>query len=397
MAFFFLSIFTFIMFFQPAYVFPELVPLRPYRHSALLALISFIFFGKKSDAALYTISNVRFFVLFVTAQVFSSAAIWLHGGLSTFKDYWLNLIIIYILIVKSCITEKKLKSIIFMIVGAILYLSYKSVLDVIINYQPGLRPLGFGWYENPNDLVLILTCVIPLALCLGESTASILIRYFFMAVAVLFSFNILMSASRNGLLGLATVGCLSLLFMKKLSRVVRYAILALLVTSILTFGLAVVLTRGDLVPGQLTGDASSEDRLEQWQACLRMVKDHPFLGVGPGESVYNMRDYGGVPGLVPHNTLLQVFAETGLPGGIFFVLCTISPLLMAWKFFIKNRNKMDLTSVIIYKYLIISLAGFWVCAFFSNRVYFHILYVLIALITATRENLLKQQGLIRES
>ncbi|WDN87078.1 hypothetical protein BuS5_00046 [Desulfosarcina sp. BuS5] len=396
MAFFFLNVFTFIMFFQPVFIFPVLAPYRPYRYSAIIALISFLLAGKKSDIPLLSVPNVRYFLLFATMQVISSSAIWLHGGIDTFKNIWLNLIIIYVIIVMSCTDEKKIKSIILMVVAAIFYLSYKSVSDVIINYHPGLRPQGFGWYENPNDLVLILTCAIPLALCLGESSNSTIIKYFFIAIASFFAFNILLSASRNGLLGLMSVGCLSILFMKKISRFIRLSILILLIFSVVTFGVATVLTRSDLMPGHLSGDDSSENRILQWKACLRMVKAHPFLGVGPGESAYEMRSYGGIRGLVPHNTLIQAFAETGIPGGIFFVMFTIFPLWEAWKFFKLNRDNMTIQSVIIYKYLIITLAGFWVCAFFSNRIYFKILYVMIALITAVRKNILKQQGLIAD-
>jgi len=391
MAFFFLCLFTFIMFFQPAFVFESLAPYRPYRYSAIIAIVSFFLFARKSDTPLFSISNTRYFFLFAAMQVISSCAIWLHGGLETFQNIWLNLLIIYVIIVKTCTDEKKFKSIIFMIVAAIFYLSYKSVSDVVLNYQPGLRPVGFGWYENPNDLVLILTCVIPLALCLAESSNSIIIKYLFIAVASLFAFNILLSASRNGLLGLMTVGCLSLLFMKNISRFIRLSILMLLISSVIGFGITNVLTRSDLIPGQLSGDDSSENRIVQWKACIRMVRAHPFLGVGPGESPFEMRKYGGIQGLVPHNTLVQVFAETGIPGGIFFVLCTILPLWEAGKFFRNNREKMQLSSVILYKYLVISLCGFWACAFFSNRVYFKILYVLIALITALRENIIKEE------
>jgi len=397
MAFFFLCLFTFVMFFQPVGVFPELEPIRPYRYSALLALATFLFWGKKSEIPLLSIPNARFFFLFVAWQVISSASIWLHGALDTFTNIWLNLLIIYIIIVKSCTDEKKVKYVILMVVAGISYLSFKSISDLMLNYQPGLRPMGFGWYENSNDLVFILACAIPFALCLGELSKSILMRYFFIAVASLFVLNILLSASRNGLLGLMVVGCLSLIFMKKLSRFFRYAILGLLITCVLTFGISTVMTRSDLVPGQLTGDASSEGRLEQWRACLRMVKDHPFLGVGPGEAIYKMREYHGIPGLVPHNTLVQAFAETGIPGGIFFVLCTIFPLWEAWKFFISNRDKMAMPSIILYKYLVISLAGFWACAFFSNRVYFKILYVLIALIVAVRQNILKPQNILEQN
>lgn len=399
MAFFFLNVFTFIMFFQPAFVFESLAPYRPYRYSAIIAIVSFLLLGKKSDTPLLSISNARFFFLFAAMQVISSSAIWFHGGLDTFQNIWLNLLIIYIIIVKTCTDEQKIKSIIFMIVAAIFYLSYKSVSDVMINYQPGARPLGFGWYENPNDLVLILNCTIPLALYLWESSKSTIVRYFFLTIASLFAFNILLSASRNGLLGLMAVGCMCLLFMKNISRFIRFSILALLISSVVTFGVATVFTRSDLVSRQLTGDESSENRIVQWKACLRMVKSHPFLGVGPGESPFEIRNYGGIRGMVPHNTLVQVFAETGIPGGIFFIMCTIFPIWEARKFFkIKgNRNRLQDSPVILYKYLIVALCGFWVCAFFSNRVYFKILYVLIALITAIRENILKPDGVIDAS
>ncbi|MCD6185775.1 MAG: O-antigen ligase family protein [Deltaproteobacteria bacterium] len=397
MAFFFLNVFTFIMFFQPVSVFPALAPYRPYRYSAIIALISFLLAGKKSDIPLLSVPNVRYFLLFATMQVISSSAIWLHGGIDTFKNIWLNLIIIYVIIVMSCTDEKKIKSIILMVVAAIFYLSYKSVSDVIINYHPGLRPQGFGWYENPNDLALILTCTIPLAFCLWELSTSIIIKLFFIGVNSLFAVNMLLSASRGALLGLMAVGCMCLLFIKNVSKFIRLSILALLIVSIGTFGIATVFTRSDLIPGQLTGDDSSENRIVQWKACLRMVKAHPFLGVGPGESVYEMRNYGGIRGLVPHNTLIQAFAETGIPGGIFFMMCTIFPIWEAWTFFKLNRGNMSIPSVIIYKYLIISLSGFWICALLSNRIYFSILYVTIALITAIRENVFKPQGLIAES
>jgi hypothetical protein len=40
MAFFFLCLFTFIMFFQPAFVFESLAPYRPYRYSAIIAILA---------------------------------------------------------------------------------------------------------------------------------------------------------------------------------------------------------------------------------------------------------------------------------------------------------------------------------------------------------------------
>ena len=278
-----------------------------------------------------------------------------------------------------------------MITTPIFYLSYKSVSEVLIHYELNLRPAGFGWYQNPNDLAFILTCAIPLALCLAEITRNFFVRYFFMAIASLFSINILLSASRNGLLGLATVGCLSIFFMQNVSKVIRSTILVLLVFGILTIGLTAIFSREGLAPGHLTGDESSENRIVQWKSCWRMLKDHPILGVGPNEARFRMREYGGVPGLVPHNTIIQAFAETGLPGGFFFFMCTIYPLWEGRKIVKLYKDKMKLPPVIIYKYLVITLAGFWVCAFFSNRIYFKILYVTIALIVSVKHHILENQ------
>jgi len=276
-----------------------------------------------------------------------------------------------------------------MVIASIAYLSYYS----IENYQAGTRASGFGWYENANDMVLILISVIPLVFYLIESSRYKLMRYIYLGLTGLFAFNIILCGSRQGLLGLAIVGSISLLFIHGLPKILRTGLMTVLIISIFTTGLSVVLQRDDL-EGQISGDASSEDRIVQWKACLRMLRDHPILGIGPGESVYAMRDYGGVRGLPPHNTLIQVFAETGIPGGVFFVLFSCYPIWDAWKYFRKKRAESkghrilsDAHGEMAYRYLTFALVGFWTCAFFSNRVQFSILYVLIALIVAIQQNI----------
>jgi O-antigen ligase len=163
-----------------------------------------------------------------------------------------------------------------------------------------------------------------------------------------------------------------------------------MILSVTTVGVATVMGRADL-GGQMVGDASSENRLVQWRACVVMMLKNPVLGVGPGESAYVMRDYGGIQGLAPHNTLLQVFAETGIPGGIFFFLFACYPIWVAMKKLKNRRDSVHDPAWSIYKYLTIALLGFWACAIFSNRVQFAILYVLIALMVALEENILNKE------
>ena len=396
MAFYFLLLFCFLMFLQPGIVFPEFSDYSPYKYSMIIAVVFFILSNNKSKVPFLSIKNAKYFVLFVFWQVISTSTLSFNMGLDIFLNTWLNLFVIYILILKQCTDEKKIQAIMFMIIAAICYLSYDSIIKFTINYGTSENlASGYGVYENRNDLVYILTVVIPLAICLVELSGSLIKRYLFISVASLFTLNILLAGSRNGLLGLLTVGVLSLLSSKKISGIFRMMLLGCLAISIIAVGVATVLSRSDL-GGGLSGDNSSEDRILQWKACLRMTKAHPIFGVGHGQSQFEMRDYGGIPGLVPHNTLIQAFAETGIPGGIFFVFFSVYPLWEGWNFLKLNKNEKKDKYIILYHYLIISLSGFWVCAIFSNRLYLRYIYVVIALITATRENILKKRGLIAD-
>ncbi len=376
------------MFFQPTFVYPILTPYSPLKYTALIAIIIYFFSRneKKSDISFFQNKVNKYFVIFIFFQILSASSLWIYHGLDVF-NLWLRYGIVYFLIIKLSVTSTRIKLLSVVMVLAISYLSYFSLSEFVLNFEPGMRAGGFGWYENSNDLSVILVSVIPLSYLLFEISNGFFKRGLFFSLTIMFAFNILFTGSRNGLLGLFIVGILSLI-LSNIPRTFRLGLIVLLFSSIVTVGLTTVLARDDLTA--LSGDASSEHRVEQWRACYKMIKAHPFLGVGPGESTGEMRNYGGIRGLPPHNTIIQVFAETGIPGGIFFVLFGLSPLVIFLKnikFLISTKK----TELVLYKYFCVSLAGFWVCAIFSNRVLGYQLYVLVALILATL-NILKKSG-----
>ena len=72
------------------------------------------------------------------------------------------------------------------------------------------------------------------------------------------------------------------------------------------------------------GDASTSDRIYMWQAGLDMVLDKPVFGQGPGMVLEVYPRYRWPEATHPmqphlHNNLLQVAAERGVPGLVFFV------------------------------------------------------------------------------
>jgi len=377
------------MFFQPTEVFPALLPYSPLRNTALLALFAYIVSDNRyKSQENFLSSNInRYFVFFILMQVLSASSLWVMHGIEII-NFWLRYGIVYFLIIKSATTVSRIKWLSLAMVAGIAYLSYFSLSRFVAVYEPGMRAGGFGWYENANDLSVILVSVIPLAYLLFETASGVVTKVLYLLLTGAFAFNILFTGSRNGLLGLFTAGMLSVI-LSKISKSLRLGLAVLLCFAIMGVGLANVLSRSDL--DGLSGDASSENRIEQWRACGRMVRAHPFLGVGPGEAASEMRDYGGIRGLAPHNTIIQVFAETGFPGGIFFVLFGMTPIVKFFRNAKRYITSKDIEAV-LYKYLCVSLAGFWVCAFFSNRVKGYQLYVLVALIIATLNIIKKNQG-----
>ncbi len=382
MAFFFLCVAIFIMFFQPGFVFPWMEQYQPLKNSAILALVTYILWGKKSSVPFWHDRTNIFFVVFVLMQIASAAQLWWFTAWESF-NFWVRMGIVYYLIVKSVTTEKKVVFLCATIISAIVYLSWFSVSSFVVNYIPGTRAGGFGWYEGANDLAIILVSVIPLCLLVAFIISNKILKILFVVIAAFFAFNLLFTGSRNGLLGLVAVGAVSLLSFKKVSAFVRVILIIVLLGAVVTVGMRNVLSRSDLDSG-VSGDASSEDRILQWKACLRMLQSKFLLGVGPNEFENLAADYGGIRGLPPHNTILQIFAETGLLGGISFLIFSFSPF-----FSIKKFNKVKHNCVFMLKFVVISLLGFWTCAFFSNRYQFYLLYVLVAASVAIKVNLCK--------
>lgn len=361
-------------------------PFQPLRNSAILTLILYLIAKKPSTTPFFKIPVNRYFMAFVILQIVSASLLWVTGGIETF-NWWLKIVIVYFLVTKLVTTTSRLRLTVFAIVAAISYLCYFSISTYALKYIPGSRAGGFGWYENSNDLSIILVSTTPLLLLLANMTRNMFMKLLYIATAGAFAFNILFTGSRNGLLALLLVGIMSLVVSRNISRVYRSILMGTLVISVLTVGIANVLSRHDLKA--LSGDDSSENRLVQWKAALLMTIRHPLFGIGPGEFTTYVTDFGGMKGLQPHNTVIQIFAETGIPGGIAFILFAFTLLFDARRLR-KRQNDIPVYLIDYYSFLAIALVGFWTCAFFTNRYQFYILYMLIALMVAVRYNLMKR-------
>jgi O-antigen ligase len=85
-----------------------------------------------------------------------------------------------------------------------------------------------------------------------------------------------------------------------------------------------------------TKTQTRQSRLSIWRYTLDLVRDHPFLGVGPGNWKIRVTEYYE-PGFMdtwyhnyrrPHNDFLLILAERGLPGLLLFSGFLLSLLLI---------------------------------------------------------------------
>lgn len=82
-------------------------------------------------------------------------------------------------------------------------------------------------------------------------------------------------------------------------------------------------------------DTSSKDRYYMWQAAIDMIVDRPVFGQGPGMILARYPRYRWEEAPNPrtphlHDNLLQIAAERGIPGAIFWVWIYVACLGVAW-------------------------------------------------------------------
>jgi O-antigen ligase len=136
-------------------------------------------------------------------------------------------------------------------------------------------------------------------------------------------------------------------------------------------------------------EATVSLRLQTVRAGVAMLADNPLFGVGLGCSVLGWPLYAPPESdaehwLHSHNTVVQVFAETGIVGGTMFLLLLSTTIYGAavqarrWR----KRNRSDLQRLVAAP--VISLVGFFVCGLTGGYLLSWFPYLILGLATAAR-------------
>ena len=165
------------------------------------------------------------------------------------------------------------------------------------------RMLGVGIFADPNDLAQILGVGMVLAVYGFELSRWAVTKALWLGPILVMAAGIYYTKSRGGLL--AMLAGLGILFMA------RFGLKKAIILGALTIP-PMLLAFGSYQTTISTEDDSAQSRVQLWSDSLQALRDNPLFGIGPGL----MNEYSGQ---VSHNSFLQAFAETGLPGGFLFL------------------------------------------------------------------------------
>jgi putative inorganic carbon (HCO3(-)) transporter len=185
----------------------------------------------------------------------------------------------------------------------------------------------YGPLENPNLLAGYLIPILPLAIVALLRWRSWPQRLFAAAALVLGAVALFLSYSRGGWLGMvAALGSMALLLVLRQTRSwppLWRRLFPLLLVAAAMAALVVAVTQIEplrirvmsLVAGR--EDSSNNFRINVWLAAIEMIQDRPWLGIGPGNSAFNLiyplYQQPKFNALSAYSVPLELLVEGGIP------------------------------------------------------------------------------------
>jgi O-antigen ligase len=241
-----------------------------------------------------------------------------------------------------------------------------------------------GFFSNAGDFGVAMCVVWPLAgiLLLGESKK--IPRLFLLAAFLGFSGAIIVCGSRGAVLGAVITAAVA--WARNPRRLGMVVIFLLFIPSVIY-----ILPQGSKARWQSAAnyqeDKTATHRLELWKAGLRMFRDHPILGVGPGNYAQMYSDTYAAPGddpaaWAPHNIYIQAMSELGVAGTLPVLLL----LFFCFRINSRTRKLLDPKRSAVEKFdfflaygLDLALVGYMVSGAFLTVLYYPHLWIVLGL------------------
>ena len=343
----------------------RLLHIKPYLTitAGVAVLIAFVFCGASTLPVLrHPISKVWLFLMFwMTLAAISSR--WPGGSFTLLENYFpkSHLVLFYMGAFALNLEQCRKLFLVKVLVAAIVLISC-----VAFGTSSGGRFMipDSLWFENPNELALVLLLSLGFFLFLIEESGLIGKALGVMGL-IATAYYLLKTGSRGSAIALLVVLLGMFIVSRHRMKMLMFSVPAIFVLLLVTpsntlhrLTLIVSDPANEIAASiQELGDRGDESSLDsQFQRqqllrqSLRYTIQHPLLGIGPGEFSdayqHDSQKRGvHVADLGTHNTYTQLSSETGLPGGIAFIVLVLLAVKTNFRLYRLTRNRPELKTV----------------------------------------------------
>ncbi len=404
-----LMAFTALLYFRPQDQLPPLGALRLTEIAALVGLLGLAFnrLGRGLSPTRMTLELAGVVALGLIILALAPFSIWMGGAIGTFTDLYMKVMLIFLLMVNTLNSPKRIEQFTWLIVVAVGYMSFRAVFDYArgINLIENGRVQGAlgGMFQNPNDLALNLVAMLPLAVALALRAKTSFRRMGALASAALMVGAIVATHSRSGSIGLGVmvlmIGGMLVRRRPRLAVVGGFVLLLAVPLTPTSYWQRIASITDESQDDTGSREARSILMREAWAAFLA----HPVTGVGAGQFKNYAPDGRVEAWREAHNVLLQIAAELGIAGFVVFAFLIVrgamargqTRKLLRRASGVSARGQPERPAVIttneaadleLFSAAVFAgLVGWFVCAFFASVAYHWTFYYLLALAIAPRE------------
>jgi O-antigen ligase len=398
-----LMAFTALLFFRPQDQLAFLQPLHLAEVAAIVGLVAMISGRLRRGLTLTRFTPELLGVASLGGVMLATApfSIWPGGSVATFTDLYVKVILIFLLMLNTLTTPRRLEQFMWLMVLATGYIAFRAVFDYArgFNLIENGRVQGAvgGIFRNPNDLALNMVAVMPLATLIALQGRTGLRRIVAAASLLLMLATVVVSHSRSGSVGLAAMALiLAVYLVRRRPGLVMAGVLAGALA--LPFAPDSYWNRISSITDASEDDTGSREARrillrEGWAAFVA----HPLTGVGAGQFKNYAPEGRDEAWRETHNVVLQVAAELGVLGLAVFTFLLARAALTGrqvrhlLKRAVRHSAVTPDEGARLDAYvgaMSAALAGWFVCALFASVAYHWTFYYLLALAVAPREILL---------
>ena len=327
-----LFLFTLLLYARPNEAFPGLLGDFPIvRIVAVFTLFTYIA-SKIAAGEKLTVWPVEFKMLVMLTAlglVLTPVAQSPQDSIDLLTELFLKVVTIFMLMINLLDSRERLRSMMKLVVIAGTVLAFFAISNFVAgkfqvaDKHVGIRIAGVvgGIFENPNDLATSLCLLVPMAVALALTSVG-LARIGYSACAAMLSIAVVLTFSRGGFLGLASVAGVLLWKLARRNRALSaFGLIATLGVFLAAMPTGYSNRITSIFDSESDPTGSSQARIDLLNRAAAVASGHIVVGVGMGNfHTYSIREQRA------HNSFLEISAELGVAGLIAYLVMIFAPL-----------------------------------------------------------------------